>query len=654
MRLISLFFFFSCSFLLHHAKTKNAPQTTANPKFKERNKIRTSGGRGLAFVQAKRFSKPFNVYGNSEEDLDQDPLSSKASSASALESANYLTSSSRKQRSDEYDEEQMDETVFEQEQLEDEDALEDLDEDERIIEDEELEEQFEQDLEFDDEKLLSEDEPSRDKSKSSDREDRPRSRDRLYSDDFEFECDLTDSERNLMKQKMNEKYQPAQHATKKTKVPVKTKKRRTSQSSDENLLSPYRRQSVGHSPTNRTSMRPQLINTKRQKKFKSRLHVDAHRRRYSDVFFANTPILQPTSQPSSRLSNISDQAVSGTLSACSTRPSSASKLDSRPQSALDSLLNVVQQQQQQQQQQIVGEQRQKEEYKVAPVQLLNNALKEPSSITPTLYVRNRSPSCAVVPSHYLKQNQSQQRAAEAKQAKRRGMSLSFTPSGARHLTNQVTRKLSKQLSKFNQGTKNLLGKSSASKQASPRSKEHSISMESSKDVVREISQLYSSVETPPSSIIIGANVLIYPMVNTLSSPVQATLNQASLAAVAGAKLDSQFGFDGAKTKERDAAIGKDGHTFMSQMKKAKNVFRSFIPLQLNADNFTSSLFDLKECLPGHYYSAKGIDKSIKVSLPLLKRRDDRRFGWVILTLHGCKAFQVETVSVPLWAICNTF
>ena len=590
------------------------------PTQKERNKIRTSGGRGLAFVQAKRFSKPFNVYGNSEEDLDQDPLSSKASSASALESTNL----SRKQRSDEYDEEQMDETVFEQEQLEDEDELEELDENERIIEDEEedLDEAFEEDLEFDEEKMLSDDEPSkasRDKSKSSDRDDRPRSRDRLYSDDFEFECDLTDSERYLIKQKQSG--QPVQHVPKKTKVPVKGKKRRTSQSSDENLLSPYRRQSVGHSPTNRTGMRPQLINTKRQKKFKSRLHVDAHRRRYSDVFFANTPILQPTSQPSSRLSNISDQAVSGTLSACSSRPSSASKLDSRPQSALDSLLSAVQQQQQQQQQS-TGEldQQQKEDFKVAPVHshLLNNALKEPSSITPTLYVRNRSPSCAVVPSHYLKQQQAQQRAAEAKQAKRRGMSLSFTPSGARHLTNQVTRKLSKQLSKFNQGTKNLLGGKS-SKHASPRSKEHSISVESSKDVVREISQLYSSVETPPSSIIIGANVLIYPMVN---SPVQATLNQASLAAVAGAKLDPQFGFDGAKTKDRDAAISKDGHTFMSQMKKAKNVFRSFIPLQLNADNFTSSLFDLKECLPANYYSAKGIDKSIKVS------------DWAVMALHG--------------------
>ena len=572
----------------------------------------------MAFVQAKRFSKPFNVYGNSEEDLDlnQGQLSSKASSASALESsANYQASSSRKQRSDEYDEEQMDETVFEQEQLEDEDELEDLDEDERIIEDEEdLEEQFEQDLEFDEEKLLSDDEPSkasRDKSKSSDREDRPRSRDRLFSDDFEFECDLTDSERYLMKQKINEKSQSVQQATKRTKAVGKTKKRRTSQSSDENLLSPYRRQSVGHSPTNRTSMRPQLINTKRQKKFKSRLHVDAHRRRYSDVFFANTPILHPTSQPSSRLSNISDQAISGTLSACSSRPSSASKLDSRPQSALDSLLSVMQQQQQQ-----PGEpERQKDDFKVAPVhsQLLNDAIKEPlaPSITPTLYVRNRSPSCAVVPSHYIKQSQSQQRAAETKQAKRRHMSLSFTPSGARQLTNQVTRKLSKQLSKFNQGTKNLLGKSSASKHASPKSKEHSVSMESSKDVVREISQLYSSVETPPSSIIIGANVLIYPMVN---SPVQATLNQASLAAVAGAKLDQQFAFESAKTKDRETAINKDGHTFMSQMKKAKNVFRSFIPLQLQADNFSSSLFDLKECLPASYYSVKGIDKSIKVSI----------------------------------------
>ena len=97
----------------------------------------------------------------------------------------------------------------------------------------------------------------------------------------------------------------------------------------------------------------------------------------------------------------------------------------------------------------------------------------------------------------------------------------------------------------------------------------------------------------------------------VNSPVQATLNQASLAAVAGAKLDQQFAFDGAKTKE--PAISKDGHTFMNQMKRAKNVFRSFIPLQLNADNFSSGLFDLKECLPASYYSAKGIDKSIKVS-----------------------------------------
>lgn len=551
--------------------------------------------------------------------MDQDQPSSKASSASALESTNnYLQSANKKQKSDEYDEEQIEDTVFEQEQLEDEDIMEDLDEDERIIEDEEedldLEEDY--DLEFEEEKLPNDFEAKKDKTKNEDLEMKTKStqktRDRLFSDDFEFECDLTDSERSMMKQKMNEKNQPIQNASKKPTEKSRQKKRKTSQSSDENLLSPYRRQSIGHSPTNRTIMRPQLINTKKQKKFKNRLNVDTHRRRFSDVFFANAPpISQPVSQPSSRLSNISDQAVTGSLSVSSiSRPSSTPKLDvtSRPQSAIEKfkLPNV--------QQKSEPNLEQKEEFKSTSIdkQLLDNIFKESLTTSPIHYARNRSPSCAVVPSHYIKQSHVHRESiapiADIKeQNKRRGMSLSFTPSGARQLTNQVTRKLSKQLLKLNQSTKNLLGKSSP--KPSPKSREHTVSMESSKDITHDLSEFYSSIETPPSSSIIGANILIYPMVN---SPAQATLNQASLAAFANLKSDQQFAFDNVKIKERDQIINKEGHVFMNQMKKARNVFRSFIPLQLNADTFTSNLFDLKECLPANYYSMKGIDKNIKV------------------------------------------
>ena len=501
------------------------------------------------------------------------------------------------------------------EEEEDEELLEDLDEDERIIEDEE-DLESDQDLEF--EEKASEDEQVKSNTNA---EKQSKTRDRLFVDDFEFECDLTDSERNLIKQKMNETSQPKVQPPKKTKSTNKTAKRRkTSQSSDENLFSPYRRQSVGHSPTNRgVSLRPQLINTKRQKKFKSRLHVDAYKRRYSDVFFSNTPpISQPVSQPSSRLSNISDQII-GSMSVSSTsRPSSANKLDSRPQSALENnLFSIVQQQQSQTSDPIDKQQLTKDEFKLTPRPVHQKQMAPiASTIQPTFYVRNRSPSCAVVPSHYVKQgyihHESSGPIADKPQSKRRGMSLSFTPTGARQLTNQVTRKLSKQLSKFNQSTRNLLTKAATPK-SSPKSKDHSVSVESSKDVVRDISEFHSSFETlPSSSIILSANVLIYPMIN---SPVQATLNQASLAAVANTKLDQQFAFDNAasdlKTKEHQA-IGKDGHMFKNQMKKAKNVFRSFIPLQLQADTFTSSLFDLKECLPATYCSSRGIDKSIKV------------------------------------------
>lgn len=575
----------------------------------ERNKIRTSGGR--AFAHPSRFSKAFNLYGNSDEDLDLEQPSSKASSASAIESSNYLASTSKKQRSDEFDEDHIDDTVFEQEQLEeleDEELLENLDEEERISEDEEISEEL--DIDLDEEKLLS-DEEAINKQEKSKIETSRQSKTRLFgSDDFEFECDLTDSERNQIKQKM--KPQSTQPTKKVKAISKVTKKRRTSQSSDENLLSPYRRQSVGHSPTNRTNLRPQLINTKRQKKFKNRLHIDAYKRRYSDVFFSNTP---PISQPSSRLSNTSDLVVTGSLSVSSSRPSSA-KLDSRPQSALESLLSVQ-----------TNELEKQKMHQESQDKLLNASLNMVNHVSNTEipaanYVRNRSPSCAVVPSHYIKQGNQHRESISVtpkKESKRRGMSLSFTPNAARQLTNQVTRKLSKQLSKLNQSTKNLLNKSSSPKLSASKAKEHSISMESSKDVARDISEFYSSIETPPSSsIVLGANVLIYPMIN---SPVQATLNQASLAAVASSRLaEQQFNFDSLASSEKTKATkeqstaSKDGHMFMNQMKKAKNVFRSFMPLQLNADTFTSSLFDLKECLPATYYSTKNIDKAIKVRM----------------------------------------
>lgn len=502
----------------------------------------------------------------------------------------------------------MDDTVFENDQLEeDDDLLEDLDEDERIIEDEEDEIESDQDLEFDEEKVISDDESSKIKTDSN--KQQSKTRDRLLSDDFEFECDLTDSERNLMR-KIDEKNQSISTASKKVKST--SKRTKNSQSSDENLLSPYRRQSVGHSPTNRgTSSRPQLINTKKLKKFKTRLHTDAssYRRRYSDVFFSNTP---PISQPSSGLSNISDRVIGST--------SSTTKLDSRPQSAFDNFLNVVQPLPSLSQQMTnvdaldKKQSMTKDEFKLASEQKISQ--KPFTSITTSIiqptyhYVRNRSPSCAVVPSHYVKQQQTnphRESIVVDKQTKRRGMSLSFTPQGARQLTNQVTRKLSKQFLKLNRSTKNLLFKSS---KLSPKTKEHSISMESSKDVVRDMADYYSSIETPPSSsIILGANLLVYPMIN---SPVQAKLTQAlNEASVSNTKLDAFDLTAGIKVKEHQTS--KDGHMFMNQMKKAKNIFKSFMPLQYQADTFTSNLFDLKKCIPTIYYSSKGIDKSIKVS-----------------------------------------